>query len=104
MKQGIIVAALLLSACSHYQHSREEQPETLHYTCGTLPLTVQLDNAKNEVSLILDGNPVTLKQQVAASGTRYGDGNYVFWSKGDSAFIERNDKIIIDDCQRQNAG
>ncbi|MBK0030748.1 MliC family protein [Erwinia sp. S43] len=104
MKQGIFVAALLLSGCSYFQHSAEEQPKTLHYTCGTLPLTVQLNNAKSEVSMILDGNQLTLKQQVAASGTRYSDGNYVFWSKGDSAFIERNDKIIINDCQLQSAG
>lgn len=104
MKQGIMMAALLLAGCSNFQSSGKEEVKVLHYTCGTLPLTVQLNNSREEVSMILDGNPLTLKQQVAASGTRYSDGNYVFWSKGNTAFIERNDKIIINDCQLQNAG
>lgn len=99
MKQTLLLSTLLLlSGCSYF-HSAPEQPKTLHYTCGTLPLTVILDNSREEVNLILDGNPLTLKQQVAASGTRYSDGTYVFWSKGDGAFIERNDKVIINDCR-----
>ncbi|KQN53542.1 hypothetical protein GKQ23_11350 [Erwinia sp. E602] len=102
MKNGMMVAALLtLSGCSYFQHGESQPVKTLHYTCGTLPLTVKLDRAREEVNLILDGNPLTLKQQVAASGTRYSDGHYVFWSKGDTAFVERNDKIIIDDCRLQ---
>ncbi|QEW32450.1 hypothetical protein D0N50_12470 [Erwinia billingiae] len=94
----LVTTAALLSGCSYF-HAEPEQLKTLHYTCGTLPLTVSLDNARKEVNLILDGNPLTLKQQEAASGTRYSDGKYVFWSKGDGAFIERNDKIIINDCR-----
>ncbi|WP_369815691.1 MliC family protein [Erwinia sp. ErVv1] len=89
---------VLLSGCSMF-HAPPDEQKTLHYTCGTLPLTVVLDNAREEVNLILDGNPVTLKQQVAASGTRYSDGTYTFWSKGDEAFIERNGKLIINDCR-----
>lgn len=93
----LAVGILLLSGCSLHPHA--EKPQTLHYTCGTLPLTVRLDNAQQQVSLILDGNPLTLTQQPAASGTRYADERYVFWSKGDTAFIERQGKIIINDCQ-----
>ncbi len=92
------LALILLSGCSYFQHE-QQTPQTLHYTCGTLPLTVVQDNVRQEVSMILDGTPLTLKQQIAASGTRYSDGNYVFWSKGDEAFIERNDKVIINDCR-----
>lgn len=102
MKKGYIAALVLtLSGCSYFQTASQEPVKTLHYTCGTLPLTVKLDNSKSEVSLILDGQPLVLKQLPAASGTRYGDDRYVFWSKGDSAFIERNNKIIINDCQLQ---
>lgn len=100
MKKGYIAAMLLaLSGCSYFQTASHEQVKTLHYICGTLPLTVTLNNSQSEVSLILDGQPLVLKQQPAASGTRYSDGHYVFWSKGDNAFIERNDRIIINDCQ-----
>ncbi|KGT91583.1 hypothetical protein NG99_16315 [Erwinia typographi] len=99
MKKILLMTTVaLLSGCSYF-HSAPDEPKTLHYTCGTMPLTVTVDNSRQQVNLILDGNPLTLKQQEAASGTRYGDGKYVFWSKGDGAFIERNDKIIINDCR-----
>nr|WP_024967958.1 MliC family protein [Pantoea sp. IMH] len=93
--------AMLLSGCSLL--NVQEPQKTLHYTCGTMPLTVQLDNAQQQVQLILDGKPLTLTQEVAASGTRYSDGTYLFWSKGRDAFIERNDKVIVNDC-RLNPG
>ncbi len=103
MKKPLIVAAtlILLAGCSLRQPA--EEVKTLHYTCGTMPLTVKLNNSKQQVSLILDGAPLTLQQQPAASGTRYSDGHYEFWSKGDGAFIQRNDKIIINDCLLQSA-
>ncbi|MEQ4513480.1 MAG: MliC family protein, partial [Pantoea agglomerans] len=42
-------------------------------------------------------------QTVSASGARYSDNTYVFWSKGNGAFIERNDKIVVNDCELQPA-
>lgn len=103
MLKGLTVAAVvMLSGCS-LMHKAPPAPETLHYRCGTLPLTVTLDNAKQQVSFIMDGKPLTLMQTVSASGARYSDGNYVFWSKGNGAFIERNDKIVVNDCELQPA-
>lgn len=103
MKQGLtLAAALLLTGCG-LLHKQPEAPQTLHYRCGTLPLTVTLDNASEQVSFIMDGQPLTLKRAVSASGARYSDGKYVFWSKGDTAFIERDDKIVVNDCELQPA-
>ncbi|MEB5971121.1 MliC family protein [Pantoea dispersa] len=104
MKQMIVLAGTLtlLSGCGLW-HKPTPAPETLHYQCGTLPLTVTLDNAQQQVRFILDGKPLTLTQTVSASGARYSDGTYVFWSKGNGAFVERNDKIVINDCELQNA-
>ncbi|HDL8640055.1 TPA: MliC family protein [Yersinia enterocolitica] len=34
----------------------------------------------------------------AASGAKYSDNHYTFWSKGNTAFVERDDKVIINDC------
>lgn len=101
MKKGLIVFATLLLAGCNLMGKKSEPTQTLHYRCGTLPLTVTLDNANQQVSFIMDGKPLTLKQSPSASGARYSDGNYVFWSKGNSAFIERNDKIVVNDCELQ---
>ncbi|MNE29241.1 Membrane-bound lysozyme inhibitor of C-type lysozyme precursor [compost metagenome] len=46
----------------------------------------------------MDGEQLKLKQVLAASGAKYSDGKYTFWSKGPNAFIERNDKVIMSDC------
>ncbi|XXN64812.1 MliC family protein [Enterobacter ludwigii] len=104
MKKSIVVLSsiAILSGCGMV-HNQEPAPQQLRYQCGTLPLTVTQDNAKQQVSFILDGKPLTLAQTVSASGARYSDGTYVFWSKGNGAFVERNNKIVINDCELQNA-
>ncbi|WP_130834950.1 MliC family protein [[Erwinia] mediterraneensis] len=101
MKVVSLTAVLLLAGCGMMQKPAE-QPLTLRYTCGTMPLTVTQDNAQQQVSFIMDGQPLTLKQTRSASGTRYSDGHYVFWSKGNGAFIERNGKIVVNDCLLQS--
>lgn len=100
MKKAIIasLAGLTLAGCSQFSHQAESPAEELHYQCGTLPLTVTLDKPAQQVSMVLDGEQLKLKQVEAASGTRYSDGRYTFWSKGNQAFVQRGDNVIIDDC------
>jgi len=88
---------LMLTACGQFTH-QPPPVQTLHYQCGTLPLTVRQTIQPPQVLFILDGRQLTLLQTVSASGVRYSDGHYTFWSKGNSAFIEREGKIIINDC------
>lgn len=97
----IALTGLALSGCSLLEHRPAEQPSNivpLHYQCGTTPLTVNLDKSAKQVSMILDGIQLKLPQVEAASGTRYSDGRYTFWSKGQSALVQRGDDVIIDDC------
>ncbi|MEQ9769441.1 MliC family protein [Pectobacterium jejuense] len=92
-------ALILLSGCSYFGH--KQTVETLHYQCGTMPLTVTLQQggeATPQVSFLLDGERLTLPQVVSASGVRYSNDTYTFWSKGDRAFIQRGERVIVDDC------
>jgi membrane-bound inhibitor of C-type lysozyme len=79
MKKAIIasLAGLTLAGCSQFSHQ---------------------DKPAQQVSMVLDGEQLKLKQVEAASGTRYSDGRYTFWSKGNQAFVQRGDNVIIDDC------
>lgn len=86
---------LLLAGCSYVV---PQKSETLHYQCGTTPLTVELNGEESTVSFVMDGEQLQLKQVIAASGAKYSDGKYTFWSKGQNAFVERNDKVIMSDC------
>ncbi|RLM21253.1 lysozyme inhibitor [Brenneria alni] len=90
---------VLLSGCSYFGH--QQSVETLYYQCGTMPLTVTMqqdDQSTSQVSFLLDGESHTLPQVVSASGARYSDGAYTFWSKGNHAFIQRGERVIVDDC------
>jgi abhydrolase domain-containing protein 6 len=47
-----------------------------------------------------DGRELTLPQALSASGARYANSNetFVFWNKGDTAFIEESGKTTYRDC------
>lgn len=53
------------------------------------------------VKLILsDGRNFDLQQTISADGGRYanGDESFIFWSKGDTAFINEDNKTTFSDC------
>ncbi|CAI0748474.1 MULTISPECIES: MliC family protein [Serratia] len=100
MKKIIIAAgALALAGCSYVL---PQNSQTLHYQCGTTPLTVALDGKESTVSLLMDGEQLKLKQVLAMTGAKYSDGKYTFWSKGQNAYLERNGKVIMSDCTLAN--
>lgn len=99
-KAFIVLVGIALSGCSLVNPPPAKSGNTrLHYECGTTPLTVTLDKPARRVDLILDGIQLHLPQVEAASGTKYSDGRYTFWSKGNAALVQRGDDVIIDDCQ-----
>ena len=104
MKKLLLIAApLLLSGCSVYNQLLERmQTATLAYRCDEKPLTVKLKNPRQEASFVYDNKLLTLKQGMSASGARYTDGIYVFWSKGDSATVYKRDRIVLNNCQLEN--
>lgn len=96
----IVLLPTLLAGCSYYNNFVERMnTDTLEYQCYEKPLTVKLNNPRQEVSLVVDNQQRILKQGLSASGARYTDGVYVFWSKGDSATVYKRDRIILNNCQ-----
>lgn len=70
----------------------------------------------NSVQLSLsDGRQMTLPQTISADGARYSNGNpqipqgqpgaetFVFWSKGNGAFVQENGTTTYNDCVGQNS-
>lgn len=94
-----VVVTLALGGCQQFG---VDPLQTLHYRCANLPLTVQQDNAQRQVRLVLDGKSLTLPQGLSASGVRYSDGRYTFWSKDMGAFVERDGHRILNDCRLQD--
>ena len=67
---------------------------TLRYACDrgvTVPATYVNGADQSLVVIHVDGNQITLVNEVSASGARYGwpsDGSgYVWWTKGDEATL-----------------
>ncbi|MNE89256.1 Membrane-bound lysozyme inhibitor of C-type lysozyme precursor [compost metagenome] len=63
---------------------------------------MSLDGKDSTASFLMDGEQLKLKQVLVMSGAKYSDGKYSFWSKGQNAYVERNDKVIISDCVLAN--
>ena len=105
MKKILLLALpVLLSGCSYYNQIMDRMhTDTLEYQCDDdKPLSVKLDNSRQQVSFVYDDKSLTLDQGLSASGARYTDGIYVFWSKGDSATVYKRDRIVLNNCQLQN--
>ena len=91
------MALTLLSGCSHF---RQAQDSVTHYQCGTMPLTVTQTQVqgREQIAFFLDGERHRLTQVANESGTQYGDDKYTFVRNGNQAAIQRDGKLIVDDC------
>ncbi|WP_434640755.1 C-type lysozyme inhibitor [Klebsiella sp. I138] len=100
----IAVVPFMLAGCSYYnQFAERMQTDTLEYQCDQKPLTVHINNVRQVASFIYDNQQLSLPQGLSASGARYTDGVYVFWSKGDSATVYKRDHVVLENCQLQTA-
>ncbi|MTH48241.1 C-type lysozyme inhibitor [Intestinirhabdus alba] len=99
----LLCLPLALTGCSLYgQFVERLHTDALEYRCDEKPLTVTLNNTRQEVSFVYDNTLLNLKQGMSASGVRYTDGVYVFWSKGDKATVYKYDRVVLNNCQLQS--
>ncbi len=65
----LICLPVLLTGCSAFNQLVERmQTDTLEYQCDEKPLTVKLNNPRQEVSFVYDNQLLHLKQGISASG------------------------------------
>jgi membrane-bound inhibitor of C-type lysozyme len=90
----VIRVALILTLTSALPATGETQVVTTRYSCDrgvTVPATYVTAEDQAVVVIHVDGTQITLFQEEAASGARYGwpsDGStHVWWSKGDEAAL-----------------
>lgn len=98
-KMLIILLPVLLSGCSYYHHLKSQwQTDTLNYQCDEGLLVVQRDHSERKVTLTADDTLLELTQGLSASGERFTDGVYVFWSNENTAMVYRHDRVIRHNC------
>lgn len=88
----------------------DNQKKTVSYTCdGNKSILAVYENfarspEDNRVFLELsDKRYMTLMQVISGSGARYADGgdNFVFWNKGNTAFVEEGGKMTYSNCAQK---
>lgn len=100
----ILTLPSLLAGCGTYETFYQNfvnriHTDTLTYRCDEQPLEVAVNNQKQEVTFNYKDKILTLKRGISASGARYSDGIYVFWSQGDEASVYRQDRIVLHNCR-----
>jgi membrane-bound inhibitor of C-type lysozyme len=85
--------------------AKSPEPSTIRavFNCdaGKTVAAVFHDGTRHNVRLSLsDGRKLKLPQALSGSGARYanGDESFVFWNKGDTAFIEETGKTTYSGC------
>ncbi|HEY0908188.1 MAG TPA: MliC family protein [Candidatus Paceibacterota bacterium] len=94
-----IVAVVLVSFLIWRSNGHDADPKVF-FACAQdkginasfKPQAVTLD--------LSSGRKITLAQTISASGARYAnvDQSFVFWNKGNTAFIEENGRQTYTDC------
>lgn len=104
--QITLIASLLLTACAgqadETKRAGDFQPDsrplarTLVYECTGTEFITRL--GPGEMAIWLEDRYLVLSQVRSASGTRYEEGDVMFWSRGEEAMLEV-DGVRYSDCQ-----
>jgi len=99
----IVAAAAVALATAAGAAAANGKPIVARFACtgGKSIAATFVNGSKSHVDLVLsDGRKLTLPQAMSGSGARYAnaDETFVFWNKGNTAFIEERGKTTFDGC------
>jgi membrane-bound inhibitor of C-type lysozyme len=82
-------------------------PKVASFTCAddkSLVATFYPTDDKSVDLVLSDGQKLTVPHAMSADGARYAkpDESFVFWNKGDTAFITESGTTTFADCQTKN--
>ena len=96
---GAVVLAAMLS-CSVTKV--ETQQNWLSFRCPDgQTVMARFEPQDQFVSVHFAGRDLRLPHVISGSGARYSDGKTTFWNKGNSALMEVDDKVVVQDCMLQ---
>ena len=96
-------AAVILSAilsCS--QANVDAEQKWLSFRCPNGQTVMARFEPQDQFVLVrFAGRDLRLPHVISGSGARYSDGKTTFWNKGNSALMEVDDKVLVQDCMLQ---
>lgn len=94
------VAVALALSCS--QANVETERKWLSFRCPDgQTVMARFEPQDQFVSMRFAGRELRLPHVISGSGARYSDGKTTFWNKGNSALMEVDDKVVVQDCMLQ---
>ena len=103
IKKHILTTAVIVSlvtACT--KNTDTNLPNAITYTCENgkkLNVTYLISKENIRHARIKSENAsYDLKNVISASGAKYSDGKYTWWTKGYSGFFEIDDTITMKNC------
>jgi membrane-bound inhibitor of C-type lysozyme len=82
------------------EYQKQSETITAVFACPE-DKAIYAEFTKNQVKLVLsDGRKMNLPQTISGSGARFAnsDESFIFWNKGDGAFIEESEFTTYRDC------
>ncbi len=95
----------LISQVTYQCDGKKEVTAVFYQGPEITPQVGQPPVPSGKVNLVLsDGRQLSLPQTLSGSGIRYanGDESFIFWSKGDTAFIMENNQETYSNCSTPN--
>jgi membrane-bound inhibitor of C-type lysozyme len=94
---GFVAVALgVMLSCS--QANVEGEQKWLSFRCPDgQTVMAQFQPQDQFVSVRFAGRELRLPHVISGSGARYSDGKTTFWNKGNSALMEVDDKVVVQD-------
>lgn len=84
--------------------SSATEPASFSYGCGgEFRFVARLKGGRESVRLVLPDTALTLPRVVSASGAKYGEGPYVYWSHGEKARLDTPRRSFTD-CVNDEGG
>jgi len=91
------VIMALVSSC--HPANMESERSWLSFRCPDGRTVMALFELRDRfVNVRFARRELRLPHVISGSGARYSDGRTTFWNKGDSVFVEVDDKIVVHDC------
>ncbi|MFA5098904.1 MAG: MliC family protein [Candidatus Paceibacterota bacterium] len=97
----VIIAVITFLGINNKQPGNQDKAAVFNCTDGkSITAVFHLPDDKNVDLVLSDGRKLSIPRAISGSGARYAnaDESFVFWNKGNTAFITENGKTTYQDC------
>jgi len=106
----VVIMGVFILELNNFSKKHNLSKENIHavFVCSdNRTIDAMFYTAQDTIDITLtDGRKLSLPRVISGSGARYAnsDESFVFWNKGNGAFITENDTITYSECLTNSSG